>query len=55
MRNHAVNLTPEEAMPVDPILTQLAEEGVLPKIAPDIIEELLLLMRGQVMWHDSRG
>ena len=46
---------PEEGTPVNPILTQLVQEGFLPEIVFDVIEEFLLLMRGQVIWHDARG
>jgi len=45
MENHTLDLLLKEATPVDPILTQLAQEGFLPKIMPDVIEEFLLLMR----------
>jgi len=45
MGNHALNLLLREATPVDPILAQLVQEGFLPKIVSDVIEEFLLLMR----------
>ena len=55
MKDHALDLVLEKATPVDPILTQLVQEGFLPEIVFDVIEEFLLLMGGQVIWHDSRG
>ena len=45
MENHALDLLLGEAMPVDPILTQLVQEGFIPEIVLDVIEEFLLLMR----------
>ena len=45
MENHAFDLLLWEATPVDPILTQLVQEGFLPEIVPDVIEEFFLLKR----------
>jgi len=52
MRNHTLNLLLSETTPINPIIAQLIKEGFFLKTVLNIMEELLLLVGGQVMWHD---
>jgi len=52
MRNHVLNLPLREVTSVNLVLTQLVKEWFLPNIVLNIMEELFLLIGGQVIWND---
>ena len=55
MGNHALNLLRGETTPIDAILAQLIKKWLLPKVHPDIMKELFLLMGAEVMRWNPRG
>ena len=46
MGDYTLNFPLRKASPGNPILAQLVEKGLLPKICLDIVEEFLFLVEG---------
>ena len=53
MGDHTLNFPLRKASLGNPILAQLVEKGLFPKICLDIVEEFLFLVEGQIMGEEK--